>query len=117
MKKLGSFKYVILILLSAFIYSFNIPFLNMFGSNIPPFLKNTCLYFGAAISMLLIIIFQKFKGGTSSGFNKKNLLAKKRGRGCRGAFGVGCCWRQAMEREDAEPRNTRFLLCKKPPKS
>ncbi len=73
MKKLGSFKYVILILLSAFVYSFNIPFLNMFGSNIPPFLKNTCLYFGAAISMLLIIIYQKFKGGTSSGFNKKNL--------------------------------------------
>ena len=52
------------------------------------------------------------------GFNKKNLLARKCGRGCRGAFGVACCFlQQAMEREDAEPRNTRFLLCKKPPES
>lgn len=73
MKKLAKFKYIFIILLAAIIYSFNVPLLSLIGNTVPPFLKSSLMYLGAIISMFIVVIYQRFKRGETSGINKKNI--------------------------------------------
>ncbi len=56
----NNFKNISVVLIAALIYSFSVPFISMFSSTVPTFLKTSSLYFGAVVAMCIILIIERF---------------------------------------------------------
>jgi len=74
MKKESSFSYILLTILSAFIYAFSIPILNLIGNSVPTLLKNAMMFLGARFASLLLLIFNRFKNYEYIKYSKKDIF-------------------------------------------
>lgn len=69
-------KNISIVLGAALIYSFSVPFISLLSTSVPTFLKTSFLYFGAAIAMCIILLFERFvkKNKEKEKITKKEVL-------------------------------------------